>query len=285
MSLFERIAECHAFDPSRYLPFRIGREQVGWIARRLVARLEGYPQVFETGPDGVALARTLASFEARSRAMESVIQDLRAEGVISRRANERYAVVPLADTRREGIALMEMDRAAVPAFGVRAFGIHVNGFVRGGGGLSVWVARRAPSAALHPGKLDQLVAGGLSAGLTPVELMVKESFEEANIAEPLARRAKPVGHISYCLETPEGVSPATMFAFDLELDPRFKPVNNDGEIAAFHLWPAQEVLRRVAETRAFKPNANLVAIDFLLRHEVIRPDHPDVAALEEGLGR
>ncbi len=285
MSLLDRIAECHAFDPSRYVAFRIGGEQVGWIGRELVPRLEGYAQVFEVGPDGVSLARRLASFEARSRAVDAVARDLHERGLIPRWAGERYAVAALGDRRRQRPALMEMDRAAVPTFGVRAFGVHLNGFVREGRGLFMWVARRAPSAALHPGKLDQLVAGGLSAGSTAFECLIKEAFEEANITEPLARQAKPVGHISYCLETPEGVSPATMFVFDLELDPTFAPVNNDGEIVAFHLWPGEEVLRRVADTRAFKPNANLVAIDFLLRFGLIGPDHPDVAALAEGLRR
>lgn len=285
MTLLDRIAECHAFDASRYLPFRIGADQVGWIARDLAPRLDSYAGVFVVGRDGVSLAPQLDTFEARSRAVEGVARELFGQGIIARWRDEPYPVLPLDDERREGAPLMRLDRGAVPAFGVRAFGVHLNGFVRQARALRMWVARRSPEAGLHPGKLDQLVAGGLPLGRTPLQTLIEEAKDEANVPQALARRARPIGRLSYCLETPSGVSPATMFIYDLELGPGFRPRNNDGELAGFHLWPLDEVRGRVADTLEFKPNANLVVIDFLLRHGLIAAGDPDFAALAEGWGQ
>ena len=77
--------------------------------------------------------------------------------------------------------LAQLDRGALPSFGVLAVGVHVNGLVRRPDGLHLWVARRAANKALDPGKLDHIVAGGVPAGLTPADTLVKEAEEEASI--------------------------------------------------------------------------------------------------------
>ena len=74
-----------------------------------------------------------------------------------------------------------------------------------------------------------------------------------------------------------------MFVFDLELPEDFVPRNTDGEVDEFELWPIQKVLETVEHTRRYKPNCNLVIIDFLIRHGLISPDHPDFAAIKSGL--
>jgi 8-oxo-dGTP pyrophosphatase MutT (NUDIX family) len=49
-----------------------------------------------------------------------------------------------------------------------------------------------------PGYLDNSVAGGIPSGMSAFQAMVKESMEEASIAEDVARSyLKAVGAISY----------------------------------------------------------------------------------------
>jgi len=96
--------------------------------------------------------------------------------------------------------LGRIDRGAIPAFGIQATGVHLNGLVRQADGLHVWVARRARNKALDPGKLDHIVAGGVPAGLTSAETLVKEAAEEAAIPPDLAARAREVGVLSYAME-------------------------------------------------------------------------------------
>ena len=46
-------------------------------------------------------------------------------------------------------------------FGARAYGVHVNGYVRTpDGGIELWVARRSKTKPTWPGMLDHIVAGG-----------------------------------------------------------------------------------------------------------------------------
>lgn len=285
MSLIQRVRELNAHDLSGFAAFRVGADQVGWVRREALAALAEYPDVFEVGEEGVALSAPLRTPAARTRAVARAARDLFARGLIPEWRGEDYPVVPLEDRLLEGAPLMRIERAAAAFFGVRTFGVHLTGFLREGGALLMWIAERAPGQREHPGKLDQLVAGGLTAGLSPLEVLVKEAHEEAGIDEALARRARPCGHLSYCVEMEEGMSPATVFAFDLELPRAFRPHNRDGEVAAFRLLPAREALRLAGETRAFKPNCGLVVIDFALRHGLIGPDHPERAALLEALRR
>ena len=49
--------------------------------------------------------------------------------------------------------------------------------------------------------------------------------------------------------------------------------------------PWERVAEIVRDTDEFKFNCNLVIIDFLIRHGLITPDHPDYLALAAGLRR
>jgi 8-oxo-dGTP pyrophosphatase MutT (NUDIX family) len=194
--------------------------------------------------------------------------------------DERY---PVSSAWGEA-PLLQMERAAVPLFGVTAYGVHINGFVNAPGGEpQMWVARRAMTKPTGPGKLDQVVAGGQPHGIGLLENVIKECAEEAGIPRTLAEGARPVGAISYVLETPEGMRPDVIFNFDLELPHDFEPVNTDGEVDAFYRWPLTRVRDTLAGTDDFKFNCALVAIDFLLRHGQVDADGADYQTLSLGL--
>ena len=74
-----------------------------------------------------------------------------------------------------------------------------------------------------------------------------------------------------------------IYCYDLELPEDFQPTPTDGEVADFLLLPIDKVIELVAETDRFKPNCNLVIIDFLLRHGLLGPEHPQYDALALGL--
>ena len=205
----------------------------------------------------------------------------RAEGLFAGWRDEAYPVA----TGWGAPPLFLMERAAVPAFGVRAYGLHVNGFTRTGAGLRMWIARRARNKPTYPGLLDNMVAGGQPHGLTVAENLVKECAEEAAIPAALAARAVPVGAISYAADLDEGIRPDVQFCYDLELPGDFAPRAADGEVEEFALLPIDEVAALVRDTRQFKFNCNLVVIDFLVRHGLVAPDDPDYTAIVAGLHR
>jgi len=282
MSLLDRIAECNAHDLGRFLPFYIGERRMGWVKRPFADRLADFPEVFTVGAAAVALAPGLDDFESRSAAVEDALRRLTADGLVPGWRDEMYPVTP-----RFGAApWMQMERAAVPLFGIRAWGVHINGFLRGDdGAIAMWIARRAADKPTFPGMLDNFVAGGQPIGLGVMENVIKECGEEAGVPPALAARARPVGAISYCRETDDGLKPDVQFVFDLELPPDFAPQAADGEIDEFMLWPAAKVMATTAETTEFKFNCNLVNIDFFVRHGLIGPDEPDYLEIVAGLHR
>jgi 8-oxo-dGTP pyrophosphatase MutT (NUDIX family) len=247
---------CHNVRlPGRRLPFRIGTAQVGWVLPELAAALAGFAEI-RADPGGVTLTDP-ARLQPIARAL--------AERGFHRWRNEAFDVRAEPD----GPVLAVVDRGALPSFGVRAIGVHVNGLVRRDDGLHLWVGRRAANKHLDPGKLDHLAAGGVPSGLTPWETLLKEAEEEAAIPPDLAEKATLVGHIAYAMERTEGLRRDLLHCYDLYLPPGFVPHPSDGEVAAFELWPLPRVLETVRDTDAFKFNVNLVLIDLFLRLRLI----------------
>ena len=283
MSFLDRIAECNNADMARFRPFRVGPEQAGWVYHELVPTLRRFPEVFLAGDRDVSLVPALDTPDKRSKAIDAVLRRLAGEGLIKGWRDESYPVHPTGG----GPVLMAMERAAAPHFGVRAYGVHMNGFVRRGGGIHMWVARRAEDKPTYPGMLDNTVAGGQPAGIGYKENLIKECKEEAGIPRALAERAIPVGAISYAYEgrSEGGLKPDIQFCYDLEMPEDFTPRNTDGEIAEFMLWPIRRVAEIVRDTREFKFNCNLCIIDFLVRHGLIGPEDPDYQAICQGLRR
>jgi hypothetical protein len=181
--------------------------------------------------------------------------------------------------------MFRLDRGAVPFFGTRAYGVHLNGYRREGSTLDLWVGRRAPDKRVAPDKLDNLVAGGIGNGHGLQETLLKEGEEEASLPQSLTSRAVPAGVISYRMENELGIRDDVLFVFDLEMPADFVPKNQDGEIVHFELMPASAVLDRVRTSDDFKFNVNLVILDFALRHGILRPDDPEYLDVATGLHR
>ncbi len=281
MSYLDRIRDLPPIDPAAYWPFGVDGRRVGLVTPGFAHTLADFPDVFLVQGEAVALNPGLSTAEDRTAAVAGVLKSLDSRGLISGWRDEPYPVGVSFD----GPVSFTMERAAVPLFGVRAYGVHLNGIVEAADGLKMWVARRSLSKPSASGKLDQMVAGGQPAGLGLMENLIKECAEEAAIPKVLAAKAEPAGAISYRTLRPEGIRNDVLFNFDLELPPDFTPHNTDGEVEEFFLWPIEKVMETVRRSDDYKFNCALVIIDFLLRRGLIPPDHPEYAGLLAGLGR
>jgi len=272
VSFLDRIAVLHDWDPNAYRPFRIDGVQVGRVTAIGATLLAEFPDVFQVTDDAVDLHPGLGDLDARSAAVHDAIVQLADRGDVRRPRGETYGISEgwTAPTR------LRLDRGLVPMFGVKSYGVHVNGFVRGPDGLKMWIGRRAPDKRVAPNKLDHMVAGGLAHGYSVDETVVKEAAEEADVPDALARRARPAGALSYVTELEQGLRDDTLFIFDLDLPADFVPRNTDGELTGFELWDIDAVMARVRETDDFKFNVSPVLIDFFVRHGLLDPDRePD----------
>jgi 8-oxo-dGTP pyrophosphatase MutT (NUDIX family) len=261
-------------SPAGLLPFRLSGQQVGWIAPDLARWLAFRPRDFHFDRDGVTLARSLRGAGAAAMALDRTARALAEQGAITYRA-EPFDIRATPD----GPVLGRLDRGAVPSFGVIGQGVHVNGFVRRADGLHLWCGVRARTKSVAPGQLDHIVAGGIPAGLSPRECLVKEAAEEASIPPELAATAVATGRVSYVLRNAEGLRRDVLHVFDLELPADVTPTPQDGEVERFELWPAAALLEEVLARDNIKFNVNLVLIDFFLRHALLDLPEAEAAAL------
>jgi isopentenyldiphosphate isomerase len=277
----EKIKACNTANISDYIPFIIDQQQTGWVKPAFAEKLAAWPEIFIFNEKSVRLANSIQGFKVRSETVDEIIHKLVLQGIIKIHLNEPYPVTA-GDRNR---AVMTLDRSAVPYFGLRSFGQHLNGFVRKSDGIHLWIARRARDRHIAPGKLDNMVAGGLPWHISLEENLIKECAEEAGMDESLARQAVPIGAISYLAESDKGIKPDTLYCYDIELPDDFTPVCTDGEVESFELIPVKNVMEIIRDSDQFKLNCNLVILDFLIRHGLLDPDQTGYAELVSSLHR
>ena len=238
-----RLAGRCVFRPERYVPLIFRRSRIGWLRPELAARLGAWRDVFSSTADRVALVDP--------ERLAPVVEALAGEGFIPGWRNERYTIAGAFD----------IERAAARPFGLATEAVHVNGICGG----RMWLARRSATKATDPGMLDNMVGGGIAAGLSVESTLVKESWEEAGIDPAVARRATRGGRVELLREVAEGVQCEVIHVYDLEVSSDFTPQNQDGEVMEFRSVAFDEVRRLVEETDELTVDAALVALEYFSR--------------------
>ena len=267
----QRIQECNIGleELNDLIPLVVDGQRIGRTKRNFADQLLKWPSVFTERDGQLIMDAAYNNQEMRSSAMARILSQLRQDGVISGWRDELYPVS--SSFYDEPVMLVE--RAAAVQLGIRAYGVHVNGFVRKGAEIFLWVARRSLTKPTWPGKLDHIAAGGQPYGISVMDNVIKECEEEAGIPFELAKMARSCGVVSYATIDERGLKPDVLFVFDLELPSDFLPKPNDGEVESFTLFSLPEVARLIATTTEFKTNCSLVLIDFMIRHgHCLKPD-------------
>ncbi|KAL2722395.1 uncharacterized protein YJR142W-like [Vespa mandarinia] len=256
--------ECRAFV--------VDGQQVGLVRPDVMKELLNHPQVFQVHPEYVQLNPAFRDYAERSARVEEVLRKWKADEkfiTLHGWREEYYEVRAQFNTQ----PLFKMDRSATCLFGIRKYGVDINGYVMDPiKGLSIWLQKRSPNKQTWPGYWDNMVSGGLSVGFGINETAIKEAGEEASIPNNLIEKLKSVGCVSLFFESERGLFPNTEFVFDLELPPDFVPSNSDGEVETFELLPVNECLERIASTN-FKTTSVPVVLDFLIRHGYITAEN------------
>ena len=279
--LLRWVQRCHNYQLNQFRPFYVAGYKVGWIRPEDLPLFEQSPELFVVESERVVLLGEPSSSKERSALLDAVLRQWRDQGHITGWRDEHYLI-----SNDEGTPLFSVERSATALLGVLNLGVHLNGFVKRTDGIWLWMARRARNRPRYPGKLDQMVAGGMTAYQSPQQVMKRECQEEAGVPMTLAETLKSVGLVTLCHHNSKGqLRREILYTYDLELPETFQPCNQDGEVEEFQLMPIAEVVRLVAETDEIKTNCNLVVLDFLVRHGVLHADQVYYAELVEGLRR
>ncbi|KAE8986124.1 hypothetical protein PR002_g22446 [Phytophthora rubi] len=246
----------------------------GFVLKQQRERLSKFSDLLEVTDSEIVMKPQFRSIEERSRAFQKMEAELKQEGAFPFWQAEFY----MAKTTFSSPTLFTYHRGVGPYFGLSQFATHLNGFVRDketGAVTHVWIATRSASKKRWPLMRDTIVGGGLPAGISALDNMVKEAEEEAGLEPSWTRqRFVSVGSISYVSKHPYGLTSDTMLIFDVELPSGIVPANQDGEVESFDLLPVQDALALLwSEPERFKPDVCLLLLDFFVRHGVITADN------------
>ncbi|KAJ1898033.1 hypothetical protein LPJ66_003003 [Kickxella alabastrina] len=299
LSILEIVQACNCvasveslLQSEDYYRFEIGGKLVGLVSADDITTLQiacskSELPVFEfdTQAKAFTFSQWCGDRQSRSDAVAVLLSQMRTTGAwasLAKWRNELYPVYGESDDN-EGIAVM-IERAASYNFGIRTFGVHVNGITKSESGeVKMWVARRAMTKQTWPGYLDQIVAGGIGNGMGVWESVIKECAEEGGIPENIAQTATQGGMIQYFTRSELGLQPETEFVFDLVLPEGFVPHPTDGEVDEFYLWTLDEVVEKLC-LDLFKPNCAVCIVDFLIRHGRLTPENePDYIEIVENI--
>ncbi|KAI0541418.1 hypothetical protein GGR58DRAFT_456981 [Xylaria digitata] len=212
--------------------------------------------------------------------------------LIAKKHSEQFTILSWPTRRSEGgaaLGTVTMERFAAPLFGILLQGAHMIAYVRSrateddcGVISGLWIPRRAKHLFSSPNMLDATVAGGIAAGTTALETIIKEAGEEASLGSELVRtRVRSTGLLSYVSSTDAihgwpGESgllcPGIVYTYDMELPVDVIPKPHDGEVGSYSLMSVGDVQAALLNNE-FKPDAAVVVIDFLVRHGVITAEN------------
>lgn len=255
------LAAARAHDALARLPLCIGACVVGSVARVHLPALAAWPQWLQLAHDAVTLTAT-----DRNTALAQMNSTLRAAGLIRAWRDETFPLFE-PDTRHT-LALME--RAATRFWGTLTLGAHLNGFIADSEGrpAQLWIAQRSFRKATDPGAFDNLVGGGVAAGQSPQQALVREAWEEAGLEPGMMQALQPGRVLRLHRDIAEGLQFEDLHTWDLELPPAWTPHNTDGEVRGFQLMPLAQALA-LAESCSMTVDAALVTLDFGLRHGLL----------------
>ena len=268
----------------RYRPWRVDGHALGLVDDARAERLAAFDDVFAVTDDAVTFVPGLVTESVRSEAMARVARALRAAGELPAWRDELYAVAPSFDAPMA----FALERGAARWFGIRTYAAHVNGCVAAAEGMMLWFARRSAAKAIDPGMLDNLVGGGIAAGATVADTVVRESWEEAGIPAAIARTAQPHGALRLRRAFTDGLQDETIYVHDLALAAEFQPANQDGEAVEHRLVDLRGAAALIAARDGpdvVTVDASLDTLDFLLRPGTFAATaaRADAAALRDGL--
>ncbi|HEX6720558.1 MAG TPA: DUF4743 domain-containing protein [Burkholderiaceae bacterium] len=282
MTRWPALAAARAHDPGTRVPFALVdgavRTLAGSIARAHVDALRRWPQWLEVQHTGVTLVAPVA---ARFDVLAGINGALHADGLIVAWRDEPF---PLFDVNGRDLGV-SMERAATRFWGTLTLGAHCNGYVAAADGrpTHLWIARRAPTKPTDPNKLDNLIGGGVPAGQSPRDTVVREGWEEAGL-QPAQMQGLQRGRVLRLLrDIPEGLQREWIHVYDLALPVGTTPSNQDGEVSALALHDVAQALE-LAAGDAMTVDAALVTLDFALRQRLFDPaTHAAVTDAASGL--
>jgi len=231
--------------PDGMVPLRVGDATVGWLWDAWRERLLEPPTPFAAGGDGVVLAGPAQDFDARTETLARWADALRHRVPLPGWRDERCVVF---DGSRP---LFAIERALLRPLGLRLRSALACAWSAGEHGPAIWVARRADTKPVDPGRLDVLVGGGIAGFDDAWSTLLRECAEEAGLPEAIARTARPAGVLELCHPALDAGLPVLhrehVTLYELRLPPGVVPRCADGEHQSIAAMSPAEAIASIGQ--------------------------------------
>lgn len=219
--------------------------EMGWVpaerAQDMVALLPGCTLVqgrlrWQTSADQTV---------QRSQALQAFLEQQAAQGRLTGWRGEFFSWWPDTPAWPPGLDVppfLCVERAGFRHLGMMSHAVHIHGFLPQG---DLWCGRRSEHKATDPGLLDNLAAGGLTAGEAPLTTAVRELAEEASVHLSDPSRLRSAGVIRTQRPEPQGWHDEQLLVYTLHMSDQETPVNADGEVQEFLRLSPSEVVSRM----------------------------------------
>jgi len=264
-----------------YKPLFCQGHHIGLVAKEVEQELIPYQDVFSVNSNQIDICPEISGFQEISDNIDRVLRSIRDKDLFQALRGWRNETYDICAQYGQP-ALFAMERSATCMFGLRQYGVDVNGYIKDDNDqISVWLQKRSVTKPTWPGRWDNFVSGGLSTGYSVRETVIKETNEEANLPLELAEKIQPAGCVSFFFQSERGIFPQTEIVFDLELPKDFVPSNNDGEVDEFCLVPASQLVEKICDPQ-MKTTSCPVTLDFMIRKGILTHDtEPNLPELTE----
>ena len=125
-------------------------------------------------------------------------------------------------------------------------------------------AKRSKKLDDFPGYFDNLFAGGQPVGISILDNLKKEAFEEAGIQKIVKKNLTKGSTVHYFHEYQDKIHSGIIFNYHLKVENN-NFSNMDGEVDSFISEDALEI-HKLLESKTLKPNCIIPIADFFLRN-------------------
>ncbi|WP_396433227.1 NUDIX domain-containing protein [Limnohabitans sp.] len=181
----------------------------------------------------------------RSQTLQDFLTQQAAKGRIRGWRGENFAWwsdTPVCPHNAQIPPFLCAERAGFRHLGMMSHAVHIHGFAAQG---DLWCGRRAAHKATDPSMLDNLTAGGVTAGESPLSSALRELAEEAGLRLHAPHRLHWRGAVRTQRLEPQGWHDEQLLVYTLHLSAHETPINTDGEVQSFACLSPGEVITRM----------------------------------------
>ena len=232
----------------------IGGFRCGWVFPAAVSTISDIRGVYSDDA-GVHIGQDISAGRQLDELLANVAQKLRLAGQAPGWRNE------LLDVWCEDKRVGAIERGVMRPLGLLTKAVHLNAWCESG---QLWVARRSLTKATDPGMWDTLV-GGLVGHAEPEDLaLVRESEEEAGLAEDQITHRTPLRKIAQMQrQLKEGYQVEDVLTSECVLSDDVIPQNQDGEVMEIVSLPPIKLVEMIMDGE-FTHEASIVILEDLL---------------------